>query len=121
MKTKILIGCVAVLAATAMAADGTIWMAMLSGKGKGKVVWRVRDTAKKNEAKLQGEAERVKANTVYFFKIGNHTSVKVTSTALGTARFEKHYGAAGRPPIQRGDNVLLVNEQGTIIQQGVIQ
>jgi hypothetical protein len=86
-------------------------VAVMTGTGKSKAVWKTRDSSGQYQAELQVEAERLRPNTTYTIVIGTgQFRANVRTDSLGSFRLVRRYTTANRPNIQVGTpSVLLLN------------
>lgn len=108
----------AVMASAVLA--GTVMRANLTGAGKGKVVWKVRDSGSQFQAELEGESERLPRNLALVVTIGNNPSIAVVTNNFGTFRFSQRFNTSTRPTINAGDTVTVANLRGAVIQTGTM-
>jgi len=93
-----IVGCV--IAATALAAAQTAQVSLqatLTGVGKGKVTWKVKDKGNQHEAQLEVEGEHLPRNQSFVLMIGSNAPVIVNTNGLGTYRLEQRFKTLTRP------------------------
>lgn len=108
------------LAASAVTAgvQPVIIRATLLGQGKGKAVYKTKDTATEHQAELSVSAENLRPNTAYRLTIGTLPAVPVITDGFGTFRLSARYTTLARPGISVGDQVRVINSSAQIVLGG---
>ena len=118
MKTTLIVLATATLLVGAVAQSGRAeFLANMSGQGKGKSTWKIRDNGTQFQAELQAEGENLARNTVYRLRILTNTW-NVTTDGFGKYAFARLYTTANRPNIVAGTTVRLYRTNGTLAQTG---
>jgi len=121
LKRLVAIGLVAIAALTIAQEVRREFLAGMSGTGKGKAVWKLRDTATHRQAELQAEGERLAPNTSYSLSLGANAPITVTTNGLGAYRLSRRFNTADRPSIAAGDPATLTDANSNVVQSGFFQ
>lgn len=117
---KLILISTAILATALAGAQSRIELrATLSG-GKGKAVWKTRDSATQFQAELAVEAQRLVPGRTYRIVIGAN-SWPVVTNAFGAFSFDRRYIGPTRPTIVRGTIVSIKNAAGQLVLIGAFQ
>ncbi|MBL8064987.1 MAG: hypothetical protein JNM34_03910 [Chthonomonadaceae bacterium] len=91
-------------------------IAPMSGIGKGKVAFKVRDGG----GELQAEGERLRRNTTYILNVGGGRFVRtVTTDGFGTYRLSVRFARGNAPAIVAGTRAVLLDGARNTVQRGV--
>lgn len=117
---KLILISTAILATALAGAQTRIELrAVLSG-GKGKAVWKTRDSATQLQAELAVEAQRLLPGRTYRIVIGPN-SWPVVTNAFGAFSFDRRYIGPIRPNIVPGTIVSVKNAAGQLVLIGAFQ
>ncbi len=118
MKNTLIVLAIVSLVAGAVAQSGRAeFRANMSGQGKGKATWKLRDSGSQFQAELEVEGENLAKNTSYSVKIGANVFA-VKTNALGRYNLAKRYTTSVRPSIGAGTIVRLMRTNATVAQSG---
>lgn len=117
---KLLLISGAVLVAACAVAQGRIELRATMTGGKGKAVWKTRDSVSQLQAELGVEGERLTPGRIYRIVIGPNTW-QVTTNAFGAFEFDRRYVGPNRPTIVSGTVVQLKNAAGQLVLSGVFR
>jgi hypothetical protein len=92
--------------------------ALLTGAGKGKAQWQIRDKGNQRQAELEVEAERLMPNSTYTIVIANNTPMSATTNAFGSFEIEQRFNTATRPTIVAGDSVSVIDGNSVTVLSG---
>ncbi|MEQ1822568.1 MAG: hypothetical protein ABL949_08660 [Fimbriimonadaceae bacterium] len=93
------------------------FFANLTGAGKGKASWKLRDSAFLFQAQLEVGGENLPKNTALKVRIVNNTWNVVTD-AFGRFKLTKTYTTSVRPVIGAGTVVRVTRTNGTVALSG---
>ena len=117
---KILLITGAILITTCAMAQGRIELRTVLTGGKGKAVWKTRDSVSQLQAELSVEGERLTPGRIYRIVIGPNTWQVVTN-AFGAFDFDRRYIGQNRPSIVSGTVVQVKNAAGQLVLSGVFR
>ncbi|MEQ1820911.1 MAG: hypothetical protein ABL949_00180 [Fimbriimonadaceae bacterium] len=118
MKRNILLITSVVLMASAIAQTGRAeFIAQMTGAGKGKAVWKTRDSATQMQGELQIEGERMAKNIAVKVEIAGY-SWNSNTDALGRFRIVQRFNTATRPNIAVGTAAVVKNSAGATLMSG---
>jgi len=118
MKRTILISAAVAMTALVVAQQVRIELrAVLVGQGKGKAVWKTRDTATQKQAELQVEGESLKPGGDYTVFIAGY-EFDALADGFGKIRVATRYSTAQRPNIVAGTPVRVENANGATVLSG---
>ncbi len=117
---KVLLLAAAILASLAVAQVRLELRALLTGQGKGKAVWKVRDRGGEMQAQLEISAERLQFGGHYFVETGGRTW-EVIASGVGAIRIAETYLGPNRPNIAAGSAVTIEEANGVPILAGSFQ
>lgn len=117
---KVLLLTAAMIAAFAVAQVRLELRALLTGQGKGKAVWKVRDRGGEMQAQLEVSAERLQFGAHYFVQTGGRTW-EVISNSVGAIRIAETYLGPNRPNIAAGSAVTIEDVNGVPVLSGSFQ
>jgi hypothetical protein len=118
MKRNLMILVSAALMTAAIAQTGRgEFIAQMTGAGKGKAVWKTRDSGTQMQAELQVEGERMARNIAVTVEIAGNTWTSTTD-ALGRFRIAQRFNTSVRPNIGVGTVAQVKNAKGVVLLTG---
>ncbi|MCC7434713.1 MAG: hypothetical protein IT363_08500 [Methanoregulaceae archaeon] len=118
MKRMLLITTAVAMTALVTAQLGRIELrALLVGQGKGKAVWKTRDSATQFQAELQIEAERLVPGMDYTVFVSGY-EFDALANGFGKIRVARRYTTAVRPMVGVGTPIRVENANGATVLVG---
>lgn len=94
------------------------YLAQMTGSGKAKATWKLRDSGTQLQAELEVEGERLPLNRAFRVRIGTNTW-NVMTDIFGRFSLVKRYTTSVRPTIAAGTVVRVLRTDGTVALSGV--
>lgn len=121
MKRVLLITTAVAMTALVIAQQGRIELrALLVGQGKGKAVWKIRDTTTQKQAELQVEGERLVPGMDYTVFVSGY-EFDALADGFGKIRVARRYTTTARPTIGIGTPIRVENANGATVLAGRFQ
>ena len=118
MKRTLIVLSSTLLMAVAIAQSGRAeYLAQMTGVGKAKATWKLRDSNSQLQAELEVEGERLPLNRAFKVKIGTSTW-NVMTNAFGRFSLVQRYTTSVRPNITAGSVVRVLRTDGTVALSG---
>lgn len=115
MKRTLLISTAVVMTALVVAQQVRFELrAVLAGQGRGKAVWKIRDTTTQKQAELQVEGERLVPGGDYTVFIAGY-EYDALADGFGKIRVATRYNTAQRPNVVAGTVVRVENANGATV------